>query len=120
MIGADSAILTAIFSALADPTRRAILERLSEGEATVGELAEPLQMSLPAVSKHLKVLERAGLLRRRRDGRSHVMNLEPGPMATATEWLEYYRQVWEGSFDRLSEYLEKENENDQPETKDNE
>ena len=119
MIGADSAILTATFSALADPTRRAILERLSEGEATVGELAEPLQMSLPAVSKHLKVLERAGLLQRRRDGRSHVMNLEPGPMATATEWLENYRRFWEGSFDRLAEYLEKETENDKTETKEN-
>ncbi len=110
MIAADAALLTATFSALADPTRRAILERLSEGSATVGELAEPLEMSLPAVSKHLKVLERAGLLERRREGRRHVMNLDPGPMAGAAEWLDCYRRFWEGSLDRLAAYLEKENE----------
>ena len=108
MIGIDPAILTATFSALADPTRRAILERLSEGEAAVGELAEPLRMSLPAVSKHLKVLEQAGLLRRRRDGRRHIMNVDPRPMSEAAEWLETYRRFWEGGFDRLANYLERE------------
>ncbi len=111
MTGADPAILTAAFSALADPTRRAVLERLSEGEATVGELAAPLQMSLPAVSKHLKVMERAGLLQRRREGRRHIMSLDAGPMSAATEWLDHYRRFWEGNFDRLAEYLEQEDEN---------
>lgn len=120
MTGADPAILSATFSALADPTRRALLERLSEGPATVGELAEPLDMSWPAVTKHLKVLERAGLLQRRRKGRQHVMNLEPGPMKSATEWLEFYRQFWEGSFDRLAAYLENETEHERTETKENE
>ncbi len=108
MIGADSPILTATFSALSDPTRRFILEQLSEGEATVGELAAPLDMSLPAVSKHLKVLEEAGLLVRRREGRRHLLTIDPTPLADAREWLEHYRRFWEGSFDRLAEYLEKE------------
>ncbi len=106
MLAADSALLTATFAALADPTRRVILERLSQGEATVGELAAPLGMSLPAVSKHLKILEKAGLLDRRRDGRHHVMNLDAKPISTAAEWLQHYRKFWEGSFDRLAEYLE--------------
>jgi DNA-binding transcriptional ArsR family regulator len=108
MTSLDPAMLTATFSALADPTRRAILERLSTGEATVGELAQPLKMSLPAVSKHLKVLERAGLLVRRRDGRRHFINLNGEPMSGAAEWLDHYRQFWEDSFDRLAAYLEKE------------
>jgi DNA-binding transcriptional ArsR family regulator len=108
MTSLDPAMLTATFSALADPTRRAILERLSTGEATVGELAQPLKMSLPAVSKHLKVLERAGLLERRRDGRRHFINLNGEPMSGAAEWLDHYRQFWEDSFDRLAAYLEKE------------
>lgn len=110
MIGAESPLLTAAFSALADPSRRAIVERLGKGSATVGELAEPLDMSLPAVSKHLKVLERAGLLDRRRNGRQHVITLEAAPMAAASEWIESYREFWESSFDRLADYLEKENE----------
>lgn len=103
----DPSELTATFAALSDPTRRAVLERLSAGEATVGELARPLRMSLPAVSKHLRVLERAGLLRRRREGRRHVIRLDPAPMSAAAEWLEHYRRFWEGSFDRLAEYLER-------------
>lgn len=111
MTGVDPLILTAAFSALADPTRRAVLERLSEGEATVSELAQPLQMSLPAVSRHLKVLEQAGLLRRRRDGRQHIISLDAGPMSEVNEWLDHYRKFWEGNFDRLAEYLEAEKDN---------
>ncbi len=111
MTGVDQLILTAAFSALADPTRRAVLERLSEGEATVSELAQPLQMSLPAVSRHLKVLEQAGLLRRRRDGRQHIISLDAGPMSEVNEWLDHYRKFWEGNFDRLAEYLEAEKDN---------
>lgn len=107
MTGVDPVILTAAFSALSDPTRRAVLERLSEGEATVSELAEPLQMSLPAVSKHLKVLERAGLLQRRREGRRHILSLDAGPLSEVNEWIAFYRRFWDGSFDRLEEYLEK-------------
>ncbi len=98
--------LTAIFSALADPSRRAILERLSiEKEATVSELAEPLDMSLPAVSKHLKVLERAGLLNRRRDGKSFYLKLNPRPLKEAGEWISYYEQFWSESLDRLEDFL---------------
>ena len=98
--------LTAIFSALADPSRRAILDRLrTEKEATVGELAEPLEMSLPAVSKHLKILERAGLLDRRRDGKSFLLKLNPRPLKEASEWIAYYEQFWSESFDRLENYL---------------
>ncbi|MEM7145937.1 MAG: metalloregulator ArsR/SmtB family transcription factor [Verrucomicrobiota bacterium] len=109
MTGLDPTMLTATFSALADPTRRAILERLSKGEATVTELAEPLHMSLPAVSKHLKVLERAGLLQRRRDGRQHIMNFDGSKLRDAADWIERYRRFWEGNFDRLAQYLDKEN-----------
>jgi DNA-binding transcriptional ArsR family regulator len=97
--------LSAIFSALADPTRRAILARLTAGEAAVTELAEPFAMSLPAVSKHLKVLERAGLISRGRDAQWRPCRLEAGPLKDADDWLEQYRRFWEGSFDRLDEYL---------------
>jgi DNA-binding transcriptional ArsR family regulator len=97
--------LSAIFSALADPTRRAILARLTAGEAAVTELAEPFAMSLPAVSKHLKVLERAGLISRGRDAQWRPCRLEPGALKDADDWLEQYRRFWEGSFDRLDEYL---------------
>ena len=103
----SDAMLTATFSALSDPTRREILKRLSAGELSVGELAEPLEMSWPAVTKHLKVLEAAGLLKRRREGRRHVVNLDPAPIKGAQEWLEFYRQFWEGSLDQLAEYLER-------------
>ena len=99
-------LLSTTFSALADPTRRAILARLASGEATVGELAEPFEMSLPAVSKHLKVLERAGLISRGRDAQRRPRRLEARPLAEATEWLEGYRRFWEGSFQRLDALLD--------------
>src|SRR6188474_2066805 len=97
--------LDATFAALADPTRRAILARLARGEASVGELAEPFAMSQPAISKHLKVLERAGLISRSRDAQRRPRKLEPKPLAEATEWLERYRQFWETSFVRLDDLL---------------
>src|SRR5215468_5139241 len=98
--------LDATFAALADPTRRAILARLSSGEATVLELAEPFDMSLPAVSKHLKVLERAGLIARGRDAQRRPCRLSPAPLKKATDWIEQYRRFWEESFDRLDVYLQ--------------
>jgi len=97
--------LSTTFSALADPTRRAILARLAGGEATVGELAEPFEMSLPAVSKHLKVLERAGLIARGREAQWRPCRLDAAPLKNAAEWIEQYRRFWEESFDRLDEYL---------------
>ena len=97
--------LDAIFSALADPTRRAILARLSSGEATVKELAEPFQMSLPAVSKHLKVLEQAGLITRGREAQWRPCRLDVSPLKEAADWIDQYRRFWEESFDRLAEYL---------------
>jgi len=97
--------LSSTFGALADPTRRAMLARLAKGEATVTELAEPFAMSLPAVSKHLKVLERAGLITRGREAQWRPCRLEARPLGGATEWLERYRQFWEGSFDRLEDHL---------------
>jgi len=98
--------LSTTYAALADPTRRAILARLSTGEATVGELAEPFAMSLPAVSKHLKVLERAGLITRRRKAQWRPCRIEAGPLKDAAQWLEHYRRFWDESFDRLDEYLD--------------
>ncbi|WP_438291413.1 ArsR/SmtB family transcription factor [Streptomyces sp. HUAS TT7] len=97
--------LSVVFAALADPTRRAILARLAEGEATVGELAEPFEMSLPAVSRHLKVLEKAGLITRGRSAQWRPCRLDAAPLADATGWLERYRRFWEGSFDALAEHL---------------
>ena len=97
--------LSATFAALADPTRRAILARLTSGEASVTELADPFEMSLPAVSKHLKVLERAGLIARGREAQWRPCRLSAGPLKDADEWLERYRRFWEESFDRLDEYL---------------
>jgi DNA-binding transcriptional ArsR family regulator len=97
--------LDAIFAALADPTRRAIITRLSSGEASVNELAEPFAMSQPAISKHLKVLERAGLISRSRDAQRRPRKLEPRPLAEATAWLEKYRRFWEGSFQNLDALL---------------
>jgi DNA-binding transcriptional ArsR family regulator len=94
--------LSLTFAALADPTRRSILTRLAEGEATVGELAEPLPMSLPAVSRHLKVLERAGLITRGRTAQLRPSRLEGAPLREVAEWLEQYRAVWEGRLDRLA------------------
>jgi DNA-binding transcriptional ArsR family regulator len=97
--------LSSTFAALADPTRRAILARLGTGEASVTELAEPFDMSLPAISKHLKVLERAGLIARSKDAQWRPCHLNPKPLEEAADWIEHYRQFWEQSFDRLSEYL---------------
>src|SRR5271168_557643 len=93
------------FAALADPTRRAILARLASGEATVTELAAPFEISLPAISKHLKVLERAGLIARGREAQWRPCRLEAGPLKDAADFLEHYRRFWEQSFDRLEEYL---------------
>ena len=97
--------LSATLSALADPTRRAILARLAQGEASVGELAAPVSISQPAISKHLKVLERAGLISRGREAQWRPCRLEAAPMREIAGWLETYRRFWEGSFDRLDAYL---------------
>lgn len=97
--------LDATFAALADPTRRAILARLSSGEASVTQLAEPFAMTQPAISKHLKVLERAGLITRGKDAQRRPRRLEARPLAEATEWLERYRKNWEGNFQRLDALL---------------
>lgn len=99
--------LSATFAALADPTRRAILARLTAGEISVGELAEPFEMSLPAISKHLKVLERAGLVTRGRDAQWRPCRLDAGPLRDASAWLDHYRRFWEQSLDRLDDYLRK-------------
>lgn len=97
--------LSTTFAALADPTRRAILARLVQGETSLTELAEPFAMSLPAVSKHLKVLERAGLVQRGREAQWRPARLDAGPLRDITEWLEPYRRLWEARFDRLDAYL---------------
>jgi DNA-binding transcriptional ArsR family regulator len=98
--------LSLIFAALADPTRRAILARLGDGEATVTELAEPFDISLPAVSRHLKVLERAGLISRSRNAQWRSSRLEAEPLREATEWMERYRAFWDASLDRLDVHLQ--------------
>ena len=100
-------MLNRTFAALADPTRRRILAHLARGDRCVTDLAKPHSMSLPAVSKHLRVLENAGLIRRKRYGRVHQLNLEAKPMKQAVHWIEEYRKFWEGSLDRLADYLEK-------------
>jgi DNA-binding transcriptional ArsR family regulator len=97
--------LSATFSALADPTRRAILARLARGETSVSELAQPFSMSMPAISKHLKVLEQAGLITRGREAQWRPCRLQPGALKTVDEWLAFYRRFWEQSFDRLDAYL---------------
>lgn len=98
--------LSNTFAALADPTRRAILARLTEGEASVTELAEPFEISMPAISRHLKVLERAGLIARGRDAQWRPCRLDPRPLEALHGWLDHYRQFWEQSFDRLDDYLQ--------------
>lgn len=98
--------LDATFSALADPTRRAILARLAKGEASVMELAQPFAMSQPAISKHLKVLERAGLVSRGRDAQRRPCRLESSPLRDASAWIERYREFWDASFDALDDVLE--------------
>jgi len=97
--------LSATFAALADPTRRAILLHLISGEASVTELAEPFEMSMPTISKHLKVLERAGLIARGREAQWRPCRLDAGPLKDVSDWVEHYRCFWEQSFDRLHEYL---------------
>lgn len=97
--------LDSVFGALSDPTRRAILTRLTRGEATVNELAAPFEISLPAISKHLKVLERAGLIERAREAQWRPCRLRAEPLRTAEEWIEQYRRFWDASFDRLEAYL---------------
>ena len=107
--------LSVTFAALADPTRRAILARLAEGEATVSEIAEPFDMSLPAISKHLKVLERAQLITRSREAQWRPCRLEAEPLKEASDWIAQYRQFWEESFDRLDEYLQELQAQEKPE-----
>lgn len=99
--------LSTTFAALADPTRRALLARLALGETSVSELAEPFDISLPAISKHLKVLERAGLIVRGREAQWRPCRLEAGPLKDANSWLEEYRRFWEQSFDKLDDYLQR-------------
>ncbi len=98
--------LDAVFAALSDPTRRRIIARLSRGTASVGELAEPFEMSLPAVSKHLSVLERAGLIRREREGRIQRCQLDGRPLEAASDFIAQYRTFWENSLEQLARYLE--------------
>lgn len=98
--------LSTTFAALADPTRRAILARLASGECSVSELAAPFDISMPAVSKHLRVLERAGLIARGRDAQWRPCRLEPAPLKEVADWVERYRQIWEGRLDRLDAYLQ--------------
>jgi DNA-binding transcriptional ArsR family regulator len=107
MVNYSAKTLDRTFAALADPTRRRILAHLARGDKCVTRLARPHAMSLPAVSKHLRVLEKAGLLRRRRYGRVHEMQLQAKPLKEAAQWVEEYRRFWEGSLDRLAQYLEK-------------
>jgi DNA-binding transcriptional ArsR family regulator len=106
--------LSTTFAALADPTRRAILERLTSGEASVKELAEPFDMTLPAVTKHLKVLQRAGLITQGRRAQWRPCRLEGKPLREVADWLEQYRRFWDESFDRLDDYLSKLQEQEKP------
>lgn len=105
MVKLSARLLNETFSALSDPTRRHILEDLSRGDRCVTELARPYSMSLPAVSKHLRILEDAGLIRRRRRGRVHSLKLQAAPMREASRWIGEYRRFWEGSLDRLEVYI---------------
>ena len=105
MVNDSSERLNTVFLALADPTRRAILERLAHGEASGTELARPFSISVPAISKHLRVLKNADLILHRKDGRTHLFRLAASPMREAAAWLEQYRQFWEAQFDSLETYL---------------
>jgi len=107
MAGATANSMDLTFAALSDPTRRAILARLAAGDASVGEVAAPFEMSLPAITKHLNVLENAGLITRRKEGRVRRCHLSPEPMREAVDWISAIRGYWEGQFDRLSDYLER-------------
>ncbi len=106
-IQTENETLSLTFAALADPTRRAMLARLAQGPATVKELAEPFKISMPAISKHLKVLERAGLIERGREAQWRPAQLQAAPLRDVSQWLERYRENWEENFDRLDEYLRK-------------
>jgi DNA-binding transcriptional ArsR family regulator len=105
MVNDSAEQLTTVFSALADPTRRAILELLAHGEASGTELAQPFSISVPAISKHLRVLKNADLIQHRKDGRTHLFRLAASPMREAANWLEHYRHFWEAQFDSLETYL---------------
>jgi DNA-binding transcriptional ArsR family regulator len=105
MVNCSPRSLNRTFAALSDPTRRRLLEHLAAGERCVTDLARPHRMSLPAVSKHLRVLERAGLVRRHRDGRVHRLQLDAQPMRQAQAWIDKYRKFWEANLDRLDDYL---------------
>ena len=107
MVKYNDAALNRVFAALADPTRRAIVARLAKGEASVGDLGEPFDVSAPAITKHLKVLEAAGLLHRTREGRIHRCRLGAEPIADAATWIEAHRRIWKQQLDRLAEYLER-------------
>jgi DNA-binding transcriptional ArsR family regulator len=113
MVNNSSEQLTTVFFALADPTRRAILERLAKGEASGTELARPFSISVPAISKHLRVLKNADLILHRKDGRTHMFRLAAGPMKEAANWLEHYRHFWESQFDSLDTYLQATSEEEQ-------
>jgi DNA-binding transcriptional ArsR family regulator len=106
MVNNSSEQLNTVFFALADPTRRAILERLAHGEASGTELAQPFSISVPAISKHLRVLEHADLILHRKEGRTHMFRLAARPMKEAAAWLEHYRRFWEEQFDSLDTYLQ--------------
>ncbi|HEY3227666.1 MAG TPA: metalloregulator ArsR/SmtB family transcription factor [Roseiflexaceae bacterium] len=108
MVVQNSAALDGVFHALADPTRRAMLRTLASGQRTIGELAAPFSMSFPAASKHVRVLERAGLVRRRIEGRSHICRLDPAPLAAAEAWLRFYEGFWTEQFDALDALLKAE------------
>lgn len=114
MVKYEQDTLNATFSALSDPTRRAILARLAQGEAQVTELAEPFGMSLPAVSKHLKVLEKANLITRHKDGRIHRFTVNQSPIDSAKSWIETYQQFWEQQLDSLAVFLEKTSKKEKP------
>jgi DNA-binding transcriptional ArsR family regulator len=105
-VGTDDARLDETFAALANPTRRAILDRLARGDASVNELAEPFDMQLPAISKHIKVLERAGLIERSRHAQYRPCRLNPAPLAEISTWTETYRPIWEARFDRMATYVD--------------
>lgn len=114
MVNYSNKVLDKTFDALASPIRRGILARLSQGWAAVTELAEPYDVSLPAISKHLRIMEEAGLIERHKIGRVHYCRLVPGPMQNATEWLNFYRQYWETQLESLAEFLQGEDQEEEP------
>ena len=106
MVNDNTLQMDKVFSALSDPTRRTILEELRNGQASISQIAAPFEISLPAISKHLKVLQTAGLITNVKEGRIHYLRLNPEPMRAALQWLEFYKQMWEGQFDSLADFLE--------------